>query len=287
VTYLACTREPGWTVVYSRSADGLSVYGCSSDGTILAINFDKAELPDLGTIEDTEKALATYAWKPAKPLVRKENVRFNENLAGSSVLSSAPSTQGSINILTARKRGQPSTRQLNGQRRIQPQQEKPMNGMGIAGPSRPSITQRKVSSAVEAFAAAVEQPLENDSQRIYSRDQIVQDAARAFNSDDDDPNRGQKRKPSGEWSPQNRQVRPRTLGGGERTRDTGPVREIRPPMHSIPHGMTITSASNMRLPIPAVQTMIRVQADDDDSLVAEGENAEDGTLCAVHDQSIV
>ena len=154
--------------------------------------------------------------------------------------------------------------------------------------ARPNV-QHSVSAitsdtgAVDVFAAAADQPLESQSNVVQSRDDIVQNASTAF--EDDMAPRGEKRKKSfGEAETPSRQVKSRTLGGGERSKESGPVREIRPPMRNVEANGNI-AIGVFKLPLPVIQTKIRVKSEEDDSIVAEADNSEDGTLHA--DRSIM
>jgi hypothetical protein len=142
--------------------------------------------------------------------------------------------------------------------------------------SVPAITND--TGAVDVFAAAADQPLESQSNVVQSRDDIVQNASTAF--EEDMAPRGEKRKKSfGEAETSIRQVRSRTLGGGERSKDSGPVREIRPSMQNVEtNGNGVIGV--LKLPLPVIQTKIRIKSEEDDNIVAEADNSEDGTVTA-------
>jgi protein HIRA/HIR1 len=267
--------------LFYRSADGLVVYGCSSDGTIIAIQFDASELPDLGTAEDTTKLLEANEWKPTK--VNRSGAMHQQQVSArqtssqaSSLLSLATPSKGGVNYLQPRKGAQKMTRLPDGKRRIQPD-----SALGSANPivSRP-LPQQPIAStsnpggAIDVFAAAADQPLESQSNVIQSRDDLIQNAPSAF--EDENTQRGEKRKYSiGEYDPPSRQVKTRTLGGGERPKETWPVRELRPAMQGIKN-MSSISASRLKLPLPMIQNRIRVRSEDDEHLVAEAENSDNG-----------
>ena len=263
-----------------RSADGLAVYGCSSDGTIVAIQFDPSELPDLGTAEDTTRVLEANEWRPTK--VSRSGAIHQQQVSArqissrvSSLISAATPTKGGINYLQPRKGAQKLSRVTEGKRRIQPASN--LNAANTAvtrpTPQLPISAPRTPGGAVDVFAAAADQPLESQSNVVQSRDDLIQNAPLAF--EDDNMQRGEKRKKSiGEYEPPSRQVKSRTLGGGERARDTGPVRELRPAMQEI-MSMGSVAASRLRLPLPVIQTKIRVKSEDDDLLAAEAENSDD------------
>lgn len=191
----------------------------------------------------------------------------------SSSLSSVTPSKGGVNILQPRKGAQKMTRLSDGKRRIQPASG--LSSTSVAAsrpiPQQPIAAPRTPGGALDVFAAAADQPLESQSNVIQSRDDLIQNAPSAF--EDDTMQRGEKRKQ--DYSPPSRHVKSRTLGGGERPRDTGPVRELRPAMQEIMN-MGSTSASRLRLPLPVVQSKIRVKSEDDDLWSAEAENSDDG-----------
>jgi len=269
-----------------RSDDGLTIYGCSSDGTIIAIQFDETELPDLGSAEDTTRLLEANAWKPKTKIrtttSQQQSLSVRHPMpVSSNLLSSAPSSQATINQLQARRGPQQVTRLPNGKRRIQPALLGGSGGIGMTTTVARPYVQHSVSAitsdtgAVDVFAAAADQPLESQSNVVQSRDDIVQNASTAF--EEEMVTRGEKRKQSfGEAETSSRQVRSRTLGGGERSKDSGPVREIRPPMRNIERNGNV-AIGVLKLPLPIIQTKVRVKSEEDDNIVAEADNSEDGT----------
>lgn len=218
-----------------------------------------------------------------------------------------------VNILQARRGPQRVTRLPNGKRRIQPISLNPLNGSANpASTAAVSVTQTQTQilpptplklngSAADVFAAAVDQPLENQSRVNQLRDDMAQHTSTGYSemtrstttfvTEQDDINgsadRADKRRRTstdGDWEPQSRYIRGRTLGGGEKsTRDSQSqsVRELIPMMKSagpLPSSSSSTAGGEpvVRLPLPIVQTLLRSSSEDDHLLVVEGENSDDG-----------
>lgn len=188
-----------------------------------------------------------------------------------------------INVLTAKPRQQKITILPGGKRRIQPSLIQSLGATGTFGSldhNEPSESQSaraaRLDQTARAFADAAEQPLESQSRIADTRDAIIQGVDDAF---DIVPPVTGKRRASEDVSPEKRTVRPRTLGG-DRPRDSRPVKEIRPSMVAVQ--FTNGSDSGPILPIPAVQNVIRSLSDEDNKICVEASNSVTTSMFTSH-----
>ncbi|ORX40750.1 putative transcription corepressor [Kockovaella imperatae] len=224
------------------ATDGHQLYGCSADGTICAISFDDAELPELAEIEKTELVLNEYGYKP----VRKSVPRPIQSQTP--VNGFGPQPSGShVNVIQPRK-GKSKAQSLTSQkRRVE---------LGGFGPPADSH---------DAFSSGQLQPLGSGQDHTA---RMFEDAHAAFGDNSAGPsNLGQKRKASLS-NDDHRQYKGRTMGSSRSDVD---VKEIRAPR-------VVVSGDGSRgrtLPVPRVQTLLRVKSTYDESLYLEAENSED------------
>lgn len=265
------------------------------------------------------RILDANEWRPKKDVrvVAQQQHLLSQRIQPISINNLSTGVPQNVNILQARRGPQRVTRLPNGKRRIQPISLNPLNGSANpASTAAVSVTQTQTQilpptplklngSAADVFAAAVDQPLENQSRVNQLRDDMAQHTSTGYSemtrstttfvTEQDDINgsadRADKRRRTstdGDWEPQSRYIRGRTLGGGEKsTRDSQPqqpVRELIPMMKSagpLPSSSSSTAGGEpvVRLPLPIVQTLLRSSSEDDHSLVVEGENSDDGEHC--------
>lgn len=244
-----------------RADDGLSIYGCSSDGTICAIQFDPTELPDLADVDATTKIIEAQRQKLARPMTRRP---LPPPLTPSSSLSLAPSQQLTngfgampseqvINQLTAKQK---VTILPGGKRRIQPSLLASLSSTQIMNPGSMAT-----SSASEGQARAGAFGLGND-----------QGAFESGLRRNDPP------APVGA-------IEGRTLGG-DRPTEQAPPREIRPAFVAPPTSSTgAAGSSSIMLPIPVIQEKLVSKCEEDPNIWVEATNSENGEhLDAKHAQ---
>lgn len=238
----------------SRANDGHHLYGCSKDGTICAITFDSAELPEMADMTKTQLVLDEYNYQPTKRIARPMPMQ-------------PPSTNGFTAI--------PSSAQVN---YIQPRKGKPKakrigfsngDGTGLRPPLGPPNGEHH-----DAFSAAPIQPFGSPSTAQASTARMFQDAHAAFvNGIDNDPSRGsQKRKASllGDTSPRARN-RPMT---SSQPRQIAQVRKIRAPRLAM--AGSSSGQTGYKMPVPGIQTVLRaIPQDSDEAVYIEAHNAED------------
>lgn len=178
-----------------------------------------------------------------------------------------------INELTAKPRKQKITYLPSGKRRIQPSLVQSLGTTGMMG-SLASVEHSesqagrsaRLDETARAFADAAEQPLESQSKIADTRDAIIQGVDDAF---DALPVSNGKRKASEDISPDKRIAKARTLGG-DRPRETGPMKEIRPALVQV--SRSSTHNADPVLSVSAVQDVLRSLSEEDNKLCLEATN---------------
>ncbi|ORY28137.1 putative transcription corepressor [Naematelia encephala] len=227
------------------SNDGYSLYGSSADGTICAVHFTEAELPDIAPHNVTDEILAEFDFKPPpratpRPLPAAPT-------ASSTGFGPSVSSGGHVNVLQPRKA---KPKPLNGKKRID------LSGGGDSRASNGFGPPNNFQDA-DAFSSAPIQPLASPSAAQASTARMFRDAHSAFGngtSDGDNVRAGHKRKASLLVEGAERVPKNRTMGGSSVR--TGEVSEIRAPRVPVagPSGQ-----SGRFLPLPGVQNVVRTQ----------------------------
>ncbi len=248
-------------ILIIRSNDGLSVYGCSSDGTICAITFDASEVPTLMKPEAAQIAVEKWGYTKRRPV-------RHPSAAARAVPAFAPTPAGSIkpnggfggvNILSTKPVPQKVTIMPNGKRRIQPSLIATLASTEALDQAQyePAVA---IQSTAGAFAAAAEQPLESQSRIDVSRQAMLMDVNTATGDLAVLRNR-----PVG-------QLRGRVLGG-DQPRESGPMWELRP-AYTMPSFERVGGGSI--LPVPKIQSVVRVTAVDAANVDVTAQNDERG-----------
>jgi protein HIRA/HIR1 len=278
-----------------RSRDGLTLYGCSQDGSICAITFDEPELPGRGDDADTKRVLEeSYSFKPNRavrtlPAIEAGN-GFPVAPAGQPHAGAA-ATSAAVNVIQPRKKKAGDSRKLTTYlKQADERNSNPLaqvssgsrSSTGLQPPQTrvqplPPPAMPNVSDAASAFADAPLQPLDTPSQAQASRDRMFQDAPNQVFARDredlDSPRLGTKRKSS--VQAEERVPKGRTMGASRPNTD---IKEIRAPRAGT---STLSSAGSSGysgsimpvLPLPAVQSVVRALLDD--TAYIEASNAED------------
>lgn len=238
-----------------RANDGLSIYGCSSDGTICAIQFDAAELPDLAEPEATTKLIETERQRLARPMRRMPPPPNQASMVPlppahqtTNGFGAMPSEQV-INQLTAKQK---VTILPGGKRRIQPALLASLSSTQVMNPSTVSVPVAAQNGQTQSSSFD-----SNGSQGIFSgaldgcdgqvrRDQLMANVG---------PAEG------------------RTLGG-DRPKENAPPREIRPAYVASPASTTSMAGTSTSLPIPVVQEKLISKCDGDENIWVEAINSE-------------
>lgn len=268
-----CLSVPVHSLIF-RSNDGLSLYGCSEDGTICAISFVPEELPDLGPPEATQIVLDEYQYKPRRQ-VKSIAPLINSAPQHSTGFGHSSSTTGAqVNVLQPRKtRPGDQRRRVNlskpDQDRQQPRSFAPP---ALAPPAMQTSRSNEPSDGFSAFNGPI-QPLASPSQAQASTARMFKDAYLAFDGDTlmESP-RGQKRKAS----MINEKAAGRLMGGASKAAADGrELRAVRNPGNESSMSTSGTSGA-VSLPIPAVRAVLRVKPKvaADASLYFEARNAE-------------
>lgn len=238
--------------------DGLTLYGCSADGTICTIKFEEGEFPELAEADMTSKILDEYGYKstrkriaPSKPLS-----------VSSSFTAPPPGATEHVNVIIPRKSNKPKGRRIN--------LSGTMTGGASSsnGPPRPSMGGRAPlarpaaspprSGAQDAFSRAAEEPLSFGSGSA---------ATASMFAGMDDSRVGDKRKFG--FEDDNRAAKGRTMGA---SRPMARIEEIRAPRVVL--GGQASGSGGHVLPIPSVQSALRVQQTDGHGILT-AENASD------------
>lgn len=252
------------------SNDGLCLYGCSADGTIIAIAFKAAEFPELSVPEQTQKVLDEYEYQP-----KRRRAAPQKMLSTSTSFSAAPAgATEHVNVIVPRK-GKPKERRrinLSGTMTggAQPNGSSISAGGGGGG-GRPPL-QRPVSpppqrrGAVDAFAAAADDNISFGSPSAATAS-MLRNARVAFDYDSESAHAGDKRRASTEPE-SGRTPKGRNMGS---SRSLAPVQEIRAPRVIIASGGG--QGSTISLSLPSIQSGLRVQQEDGSGVFT----AENGT----------
>lgn len=255
----------------NRANDGLTLYGCSADGTICALSFRKDEFPELGAPDMTQKILDEYGYKPARK-------RKALTLAPSSGFI-APTAGGEekVNMLQPRKGKPKPMRKINlagtmtggavpngrpamgsGGSGGRPPLQRPDEG-GRAPLQRPTLHSEPArGGALDAFARAADEPLSVVSGSAATA-RMLGEARGVFDYDSDRSRAGDKRKASMD-DDHGRPPKGRSLGA---SRALQPVQEIRAPMASFTRvGGGGGGSGGQVLPTRRLQTGIQTNQDD-------------------------
>lgn len=257
-----------------RSNDGLSLYGCSEDGTICAISFVPDELPDLGPPEATQIVLDEYQYKPRRQ-VKSIAPLINSAPQHSTGFGHSSSTTGAqVNVLQPRKtRPGDQRRRVNLSKPDQDrQQPRAFAPPALAPPAMQAPRSDERNDGFSAFDGPI-QPLASPSQAQASTARMFKDAYMAFDGDAamDSP-RGQKRKAS----MVNEKATGRLMGGASTSNVDGrELRAVRLPgnVSDLPSS---GKSGGFSLSIPAVKSTLRVKPKSaaDGSIYFEARNAE-------------
>lgn len=253
------------------SNDGLCLYGCSADGTIVTIAFRAAEFPELSPPELTQTILDDYHYQP------KRRRAAPQKLLSTSTSFAAPPAGATehVNIIVPRK-GKPKERRrinLSGTMTGGSQQNGSAAGSGMSG-GRPPL-QRPVSppptrfGAADAFAAAADDDISFGSPSAATAS-MLRKARVAFDYDAESARAGDKRRASIEPD-SGRAPKGRNMGS---SRALGPVQEIRAPRVVIA-GSGGGSGSSIMLPVPSIQSALRVQQEDGAGVFSAENGADD------------
>lgn len=239
--------------------DGLTLYGCSADGTICTVKFQEGEFPELAEADMTSKILDEYGYKstrkriaPSKPLS-----------VSSSFTAPPPGATEHVNVIIPRKSNKPKGRRIN--------LSGTMSGAPASsdGPPRPSMGGRAPlarpaaspprSGAQDAFSRAVEEPLSFGGRSA---------AIASMFAGIDDPRVGDKRKFG--FEDDARSGKGRTMGA---SRTIARIEEIRAPRVVL--GGQVAGSGHV-LPIPSVQSALRVQQTDGAGVLTAENSPDDG-----------
>ncbi|KLT43237.1 WD40 repeat-like protein [Cutaneotrichosporon oleaginosum] len=265
------------------SNDGLSLYGCSADGTIMAVSFRIEEFPELGLPEMTQMILDEYKYKPAR---KRKALTLGPS---SSFAAPAPGGEEKVNMLQPRK-GKPKPRKINlhgtmaggavgangrssssmsmGGSGGRAPLQRPEDNIGRS-PQRPVLHTEPRGGALDAFARAADEPLSMGSSSA-ARAHMLEGARGIFDDRDRDrargrayddreyPRGGEKRKASMSGDDDyGRPTKGRSLGP---SRALPPVQEIRAPLVTISGGSL--GGGVQPLPFPRPQTGIQTNQED-------------------------
>lgn len=237
------------------SNDGLCLYGCSADGTIVAIAFKAAEFPELSVPEQTQKVLDEYEYIPkrrrAAPKILSTSTSFAAAPAGATE---------QVNIIVPRKGKPKERRRVNLSGTMTGGAKANGSASGGGGGGRPPL-QRPISppparrGAADAFAAAADDHISFSTPSAATAS-MLRNARGAFDYDADSARAGDKRRASIEPE-SGRTPKGRNMGS---SRTLAPVQEIRAPRVVIASG--VGQGSSISLPLPSIQSALRVQQED-------------------------
>ncbi|BEJ17036.1 hypothetical protein CspHIS471_0604370 [Cutaneotrichosporon sp. HIS471] len=264
------------------SNDGLVLYGCSADGTAMAISFRPEEFPELGQPEMTQMILDEYNFKPAR---KRKALTLGPS---SSFAAPAPGGEEKVNMLQPRK-GKPKPRKINLQGTMtggamaangrssssmsigggggRAPLQRPEEGNGRS-PQRPALHTEPRGGALDAFARAADLPLSMSSGSAATARML--EGARGMFEDRDRSRRdmydergshagaGEKRKVSLDTEDNyERPAKGRSLGA---SRPLPPVQEIRAPLVTISGGNV--GGGVKPLSVPRAQTGLQTNQED-------------------------
>ncbi|RDB30330.1 Protein HIR1 [Hypsizygus marmoreus] len=278
----------------SWSWDGLTLYAASSDGTIGVFNFDPEELEGIAPHSVQEQYLTKFGFTPPPIPDRYTHIPTHEKSQIPSLQSQDKSSQSQstgfsnangdgggerVNVLVA-KRSNKKRANLTTQVAVPSAGAPSMNGAIVGSSvSAPPVSKRAplvqvkdiaVSSAVPQSPTSFPSPSEQPFADAQMDLDVPIDSLETFQSP---MNARGKRKASAiiDLTDDGKLPKARTLGG-DRPRDSAPVKEIGP----IPQGGPAVWASHatISLPVPILLTALTAEIEGSDD-VFEGRNSEE------------
>lgn len=241
--------------------DGLTLYGCSADGTIMAARFEAKEFPELAGFEATDEILQSYNYKPAG------RSRAPPKLLSVSQTFAQPQSAGPehVNVIVPRK--------------APPKKRLPLSAsMGTAmanGSSSAGLSSTGLSSTgLRPPMRGPEPAQQSGFGDAFSNTELQpytpgsRSAATAAMFDDLHSSDRKRKAPEEDYG---RTPKGRSMGS---SRALAPVQELRAPRVSL--GVTGGSGVGRLLPVPSIQNVLRVQQEDGAGVLTAENAAGDG-----------
>ncbi|KAF8678405.1 Protein HIR [Rhizoctonia solani] len=271
------------------SWDGLTLYSCSSDGTVATFHFEEAELEGIVPHSVQDEYLKKFGFHEQNAEIRAEQQRQKEAFERAQQAQQPvqqqkqqqPSTNGTLETYVPGQ--QQVTITKDGRRRIKPSLIGHLNssGSGILATPAPAIptassTLQSASSDIPS-ASAMRVPTVPNTAPNSSSNTFSNAPALPFSQNVDADGDHDMSVPIDAWGPKGENatkvnLKPRTLGGDRKREPAGPVRELRPASGD---GNAVIVGARV-LDVPSVKTSLscKVEGSDKDSDTVEIKNAE-------------
>ncbi|QRW21197.1 hypothetical protein RhiXN_06186 [Rhizoctonia solani] len=271
------------------SWDGLTLYSCSSDGTVATFHFEEAELEGIVPHSVQDEYLKKFGFHEQNAEIRAEQQRQKEAFERAQQAQQPvqqqkqqqPSTNGTLETYVPGQ--QQVTITKDGRRRIKPSLIGHLNssGSGILATPAPAIptassTLQSASSDIPS-ASAMRVPTVPNTAPNSSSNTFSNAPALPFSQSVDADGDHDMSVPIDAWGPKGENatkvnLKPRTLGGDRKREPAGPVRELRPASGD---GNAVIVGARV-LDVPSVKSSLscKVEGSDKDSDTVEIKNAE-------------
>ncbi|CAE6467659.1 unnamed protein product [Rhizoctonia solani] len=270
------------------SWDGLTLFACSSDGTVAAFDFDESELEGIVPHSIQGEYLKKFGFAEQNAEIRAEQQRqkeaFEKAQQAQQPQQPQPLTNGTVESYVPGQ--QQVTITKDGRRRIKPSLigHLSLTGSAILSTPPPTIP---TSSGIPSSSAAlptssmkVSTP-SSATANISSTDAFATAPILPFSHTVDADGDLDMSVPIDSWGPKGESstkvnLKPRTLGGDRKREPVGPVRDLRPAAGD--ENAVIVGARVLDVPTVKSSLSCKVEGSDKDADTVEIRNSESGTF---------
>ncbi|KAF8756991.1 Protein HIR [Rhizoctonia solani] len=251
------------------SWDGLTLYSCSSDGTVATFHFEEAELEGIVPHSVQDEYLKKFGFHEQNAEIRAEQQRQKEAFERAQQAQNQSNSKSNSNRPQTEHWRPTLIGHLNS------------SGSGILATPAPAIptassTLQSASSAIPS-ASAMRVPTVPNTAPNSSSNTFSNAPALPFSQNVDADGDHDMSVPIDAWGPKGENatkvnLKPRTLGGDRKREPAGPVRELRPASGD---GNAVIVGARV-LDVPSVKSSLscKVEGSDKDSDTVEIKNAE-------------
>ncbi|CUA74706.1 Protein HIRA [Rhizoctonia solani] len=269
------------------SWDGLTLYACSSDGTVAAFDFEESELEGIVPHSIQDEYLKKFGFSEQNAEIRAEQQRQKEAFEKAQQVPQQPTQQPLTNgtLETYVPGQQQVTITKDGRRRIKPSLIGHLgsSGSGILATPAPAIP---ASSSIPTTSASIPTssmkiPTPSSAAPNPSADAFTSAPILPFTHTVDADGDLDMSVPIDAWGPKGENatkvnLKPRTLGGDRKREPAGPVRELRAAAGD--ENAIIVGARVLDVPSVKSSLSCKVEGSDKDADTVEIKNAESGEL---------
>ncbi|CAE6351863.1 unnamed protein product [Rhizoctonia solani] len=268
------------------SWDGLTLYSCSSDGTVATFEFEEAELEGIVPHSVQDEYLKKFGFHEQNAEIRAEQQRQKEAFERAQQVQppvqpqQPPPTNGSLESYVPGE--QQVTITKDGRRRIKPSLIGHLSSSGTAILATPAPKIPTTSSAIPSASATIPSvtmriPTASNTTTNISADAFTSAPVLPFSHAIDADGDHDMSVPIDAWGPKGESatkvnLKPRTLGGDRKREPAGPVRELRPAVGD--ENAVMVGARVLDVPSVKSSLSCKVEGSDKDADTVEIKNAE-------------